>query len=73
MYSMYRGSQQRCFLEIGKKIFTVFTEKYLCRSRFYIIFSGFDPAALLKKRLRHGCFSVNVAKNFFPIFKKHLC
>ena len=44
------------------KNFAKFTAKYLCRSLFFDKDSGLQPAALLQKRLRHKCFSVNFAK-----------
>ena len=47
MYSMYRGSQQRCFLKIGKKIFAMFTEKHPCRSLFFNRAAGPKPENIL--------------------------
>ena len=44
------------------KIFAKFTEKHLCRSPFFNKVAGLKPATLLKKRLWHLCFPVNLAK-----------
>ena len=46
------------FLEISQKL----TGKHLCQSLFFKKVAGLRHATLLKKRLRHRCFSVNFAK-----------
>ena len=42
--------------------FAKFTGKHLCQSLFFNKVAGLTPAALLKKRLWHRCFPVNLAK-----------
>ena len=42
--------------------FTKFTGKRLCHSLFFNKVAGLRPATLLKKKLWHGCFSVNFLK-----------
>ena len=44
------------------KSFTIFTGKHLCWSLFVIKFPAFKPANLLKKRLQHRYFHINIAK-----------
>ena len=44
------------------KNFTKFIGKRLCQSLFFNKVAGLRPANLLKKRLRHKCFSVNFVK-----------
>ena len=44
------------------KNFAKFTEKLLCQSLFFDKVAGLTPASLLKKRLWHIGFSVNLAK-----------
>ena len=39
-----------------------FTGKHLCQTLFFNKFAGFRPATLLKKRLWHRCFPVNIVK-----------
>ena len=48
-----------CVKRVFKK-FPKFTGKHLCRSLFLDKVAGLS--FLLKKRLRHGCFRVNLAK-----------
>ena len=51
------------FLKKGiLKNFTKLTGKHLCQSHFLNMGASRRPATLLKKRLWHGCFSVNFAK-----------
>ena len=45
------------------KNFTKFSGKHLYRSLFFNKVAGFRPVTLLKKRLRHSCFPVNL-ENF---------
>ena len=49
------------------KNFVKFKEKHLCWSLFYNKVTGLSIVTLLKKRLQHGCFSVN-----FTLLKKRL-
>ena len=63
--SLYRSSHRRC--SVRKDVlrnFPKFTGKHLCQSLFLIKFqaSGLRPATLLKTRLWHRCFPVNLAK-----------
>ena len=44
------------------KDFAIFTGKHLCWNLFLIKIQAWRPATLLKKRLQHRCFPVNVAK-----------
>ena len=44
------------------KYFTKLMGKHLCWSLILNKVAGLKPAALLKKRLQHKCFPVNVAK-----------
>ena len=44
------------------KNFTKFRGKHLCQSFLFNKVAGLRPANLLKKRLRHKCFSVNFVK-----------
>ena len=49
--------QTRCF-----KRFSNIHKKTLCWSLLFITLQAFRPATLLKKRLQHRCFPVNIAK-----------
>ena len=40
----------------------VFTGKHVCQSVFFNKFAGLRAATLLKKKLRHNCFPVNLVK-----------
>ena len=42
--------------------FTKFTGKHLCQSLFFKKLAGLRAATSLKKKLRHKCFPVNLAK-----------
>ena len=42
--------------------FPKLTGKHLCQSLFFNEIAGLRPVNLLKKRLRHRCFPVNIAK-----------
>ena len=44
------------------KNFDKFTGKHLCQSQFFNKVAGLRPAILLKSRLWHWCFPVNLAK-----------
>ena len=53
--------------------FAKFTGKRLCPSLFFHKVAGLRPPTLLKKRLGHGCFSMNFAKLLrIPLFMEHL-
>ena len=39
-----------------------YTEKYLCQSLFFNKVTGSMDVTLLKKKLQHSCFPVNIAK-----------
>ena len=52
-----------CSVKIGViKIFTKFTGKHLCQSFFFNKVAGLRPATLLKKRIWHRCFPLNIVK-----------
>ena len=58
---LYRSSHWRCFVKKGVlKNFTKFTGKELCQTLYFNNVAGLFPATLLKKRLWHSCFPVNV-------------
>ena len=58
-----RSSRSQIFFKIGVlKKFTIFTGKLLCWSLFLMKLQAFMPATLLKKRLQHRRFPVNIAK-----------
>ena len=62
MYANYMGrsSHRRCSIKIvALKNFAKFTGKHLCQSLF---FNKVAAPTLLKKRLWHRCFPVNLAK-----------
>ena len=62
--SISRSSHQRCSLKKGfLKSFFIFTGKHLCQSLFFTKVEGLRPVTLLKKRLWHRCFLVNLAKS----------
>ena len=44
------------------KDFVKFIEKHLCRSLLFSKITGLRPVTLLKKRLRHMCLPMNLAK-----------
>ena len=46
------------------KNFTKFTGKHLCQKLFFYKVAGLRPKTLLRKRLWHRCFPVNLAKSF---------
>ena len=60
-----RSSHQRCSVRKGVlRNFPKFTRKHLCQVLFYNKAAGPKPATLLKKRLWHRYFPMNIAK--FP-------
>ena len=57
----FRSSRPEMFCKKGVlRNFVQFTGKHLCQSLFFNKFAGLRPAILLKKRLLHRCFPVNV-------------
>ena len=61
--SIIKSSHHRCSIKKGVlKNFTKFTGKILCQSLFFNKIAGLIPAALLKKRLWHRCFSIHFVK-----------
>ena len=50
--------------------FAKFTGKHLCQSLFFNKVAGLRPAVLLKKRLWHRCFPVNLAKFVRTVFER---
>ena len=63
VYVVFRNSHQGC--PIRKSVhrnFTKFIGKHLYQSLFFNKVSDLRPATLLKKRLWHRCFPVNLAK-----------
>ena len=50
-----------CEIDVLKN-FTKFKGKYLCRNFFLDTIADLLPATLVKKRLQHMCFPVNIAK-----------
>ena len=58
-----RSSRSEILFKTGVlKNYAIFTEKYLCWSLFLNKVAGLRPAILLKKRLQHRCFPVNIEK-----------
>ena len=73
-----RSSRPEVFCKKGVlKNFTKFTGKYLCQSLFFNRvpgLAGLRPTTVLKKRLWHRCFPVNLVKFLrTPISIEHLC
>ena len=59
----FRSSHQRCsIIKAVLKNFAIITGKHLCWSFFLIKLLAFRPATLLKKRLQHRCFPVDIVK-----------
>ena len=69
-----RSSRQEVFCKKGAlRNSTKFIGKHLCQSLFFNKVAGLRPATLLKKRLWHRCFLVNVAKFLrTPFLTEHL-
>ena len=62
-FILRRGSHRRCSVRKGVlRNFENFTGKHLCQSPFFNKVAGLRTATLLKKRLWHRCFPVNIAK-----------
>ena len=57
-----KGRSQMFFKKDVLKNFSIFTGKHLCWSLLLNKWQVFRSAALLKKRLQHSCFPVNIAK-----------
>ena len=61
--SFGKSSHRRCSIKKGAlRNFAKYRGKHLCQSSFFHKIAGLGPATLLKKKLRHRCFSVNFAK-----------
>ena len=59
----FRSSRPEVFCKkVVLRNFAKFTGIHLCQSRFFNKVAGLTPAALLKRRLWHSCFSVNFLK-----------
>ena len=66
-----RSSHQRCSVRKGVlRNFAKFTGKHLCQVRFYNKVAGPEPVTLLKKRLWHRCFPMNIAKLLRTLFHR---
>ena len=48
--------------------FVIFTEKHLCLEPLFNKFAGLNACNLIKKRLQHICFPVNIAKYLWAAF-----
>ena len=60
---LHRTSHRKCSVKKGvTRNFTKFTGKYLCQRLFFNKIEGLRPATLLKKRLCHRCFPLNIVK-----------
>ena len=58
----YRSSRLHMFFKLGVlKNFAILPGKHLCWSPFFNKVAGLRSATLLKKRLHHNCFPVNIA------------
>ena len=70
----FRSRHRKCSVKKGVlKNFSKFTGKHLCQSLLFNKVASFRPAALVKKRLWHGCFPVNFEKFLrTPFFIEHL-
>ena len=70
----HRSSCPEVFCKKGVlRNFAKFTGKHLCHSLFLNKVAGLRPATLLKKRLWHRCFPVNLVKFLrTPFFIEHL-
>ena len=65
IYVFYQWRSIHCRCSVRKGVlrnFTKFTRKYLCQILFFNKAAGLRPATLLKKRLWHRCFPVNVVE-----------
>ena len=68
LYHHYRSSHRRCSMKKAfLPNFVIFAGKHLCRSLFLIYWN------YIKKRLKHRCFSVNIAKLLRTSFSKNIC
>ena len=61
---IFRSSRRMCSVKKGVlRNFAKFTGKHLCQSLFFNKVAGLGPATLLKKRLWHRWFPLNLAKS----------
>ena len=68
----FRSSHRRC--SVRKSVlrnFAKFTGKRLCQSLLFNKVTGLRAATLLKKRLWHRCFPVNIAKSLRTPFSQN--
>ena len=74
LFCNIRSSRPEVFCKKGVlRNFKKFTGKHLCQCLFLNKVAGLSPATLLKKRLWHRCFPVNLAKFLrTPFFREHL-
>ena len=71
---LHRSSHRRYSKKKGLlKNFAEFTGKYLSQSLFFNKVAGLRPATLLKKRLWHKCFPMNIAKILRTPILKNIC
>ena len=70
----YRRSRAKVFCKKNVlRNFAKFTGKHLCQSLFFKELTGLRPATVLKKKLWHRCFHVNLAKFLrTPFLTEHL-
>ena len=67
-----RRSRREEFFKKGVlENFTKFTEKHFCWSLFFNKIAGLRPKCLLKKKLQHRCFPLNLVKFFRNSFLKN--
>ena len=70
----FRRSHRSCSIkEAGLKNFSIFARKHLCWSLFFNKVANLRPATLLKKRLQHRCFPVNIGKFLGTPILKNIC
>ena len=70
---VYRSSRPEVFCKKGVlRNFAKFTGKHLCQSFFFNKVAGLRPATLLKKRLWHRCFPVNLVEFLRTLFLRWL-
>ena len=67
-----KGRSQMFFKKDVLKNFSIFTGKHLCWSLLLNKWQVFRSAALLKKRLQHSCFPVNIAKFLRTAFLQNI-
>ena len=74
MLVVNRSSPRRCSMKKAVlKNFATLTENYLCRSLFFNKVEALRPITLLKKRLHHRYFPVNITKFLRTPILKNIC